>query len=161
MRAAFTSWRARAAPREQALVALAALLVVGALAWRFLIVPLNVDLAATEDRLTRARLDLAQARAQAGELAQSRNAPTSPGDARAAVERLLAQQSLRGALTAIAAKDGRVELTFEAIDFAALTLLVDALGQDTKLFPVEALIAARTTPGSVRAELTLARPTAR
>ena len=77
-------------------------------------------------------------------------------DARGAVERTLAQQGLRPAVTALQAKDRRVEITFEAIDFAALTRLVDALGREARVYPVEALLATRTAPGSVRAEVAFA-----
>jgi type II secretory pathway component PulM len=74
-------------------------------------------------------------------------------DLRGAVERTLAQQGLRAAVTALQAREQRVEVTFEAIDFAALTRLVDALAREAHVYPVDALLAARTAPGSVRAEM--------
>ena len=79
-------------------------------------------------------------------------------DPRAAAERVVAAAGLRGDLTAIERGDGRVRLTFAAIDFAALNALIEQLGRDEQLFVVEALLAARVVPGSVRAELALSRP---
>lgn len=152
----FVAWRARAAPREQALVALGAVAVLAALGWLLVLAPLARDLAAAEASLHRAKTAHGRALAQAAELARLRGSATpAPADARGAAERVLAQRGLRGQVTSLQAKDGRVEIAFEAIDFAALTALVDALGRDARLFPAEALLAARTTPGSVRAELVL------
>jgi type II secretory pathway component PulM len=156
---AFASWRARTAPREQALAAIGALLVAAALAWAFVVDPLARATSAAEQALREGRAQLAQAQLQATELAAAaKAAPRAPdADPRAAVELALAQQGLSSTLTALQAKDRRVELTFEAIDFAALTALVDTLGREARLFPVEALLAARTAPGSVRAEIAFAR----
>ncbi|MDH5286522.1 MAG: type II secretion system protein M [Betaproteobacteria bacterium] len=156
---AFASWRSRTAPREQALIGVGALLVAAALAWAFVVDPLARATSAAEQALRDGRAQLAQARAQAAELAAAaKAAPRAPDtELRPAVERALAQRGLLPALTALQAKDRRIELTFEAIDFAALTALVDALGREARLFPVEALLAARTAPGSVRAEVAFAR----
>lgn len=156
---AFASWRSRTAPREQALIGVGALLVAAALAWAFAIDPLARATSATEQVLREGRTQLAQAQVQAAELAATaKAAPRTPDtELRAAVERALAQRGLLTAITALQAKDRRVDLTFEAIDFAALTALVEALGREARLFPVEALLAARTAPGSVRAEIAFAR----
>jgi hypothetical protein len=51
-----------------------------------------------------------------------------------------------------------VRLTFASIDMPSLAVLLDALAREEQLFPVEALLAARVEPGTVRAELVLARP---
>jgi type II secretory pathway component PulM len=160
MLAAVRAWQAQTSRREQALVVAGATLVVAALAWTFVLGPLARDLDATEAALADARTALAAARLQADELAGLSRTPLPPvvTQARADVERVLAQRGLRGSVTALQAKDQRVELTFEAIDLPALTGLVEALGREARMHPVDALLAARTTPGGVRAELVLVRP---
>jgi type II secretory pathway component PulM len=158
LRGTFASWRSRASPREQALVSVGALLVVATLAWAFVLDPLAGDQVSTDAALGEARAAHAQARTQRDELAVlAQSAPQPTGaDARGAVERVLVQHGLRAAVTAQQATAARVEITFEAVDFAALTALVEALGREARLFPVEALLAARTVPGSVRAEIAFA-----
>jgi type II secretory pathway component PulM len=150
-------WYGQRNPRERLLLALGVVIVAVAIVVG-VVEPLRRDLAAIDEALVATRHALARAESQREELGRLRPTPTSlPVEPRAAVERVLIQRGLRTAVTALAVKDTRVELTFEAIDFAALTALVDALARDARLFPVEALIAARTAPGSVRAELVLAR----
>jgi type II secretory pathway component PulM len=162
VRQALQRWRARATPREQALVVAAVAIVVATAAWTLVVAPLMRDLDATQAQLAQARADLATARTQADELAGfARDAPAPPpADARAVVERILVARGVRSAVTALQAKPGRVELTFEAIDVPALTTLLDALAREARLFPAEVLLAARTAPGSVRAELVLIAATA-
>jgi type II secretory pathway component PulM len=151
-------WWTDAAPRQHALAALGALLVAGAPVALLVAVPLQRDLASTEAALVDARAAVAEARRQAAEIGTARaGALLAAGDARAAVERILVQRGVRSLVTALQGKDGRIEVTFEAIDFATLTALVEALAREARVFPVEALVAARTTPGSVRAEIAFAR----
>ena len=156
--AALEAWRARTSPGAQALGALGALGIVAALAWALVLDPLARDVASTEAALADAKAKLAQARARSDDLAGlSKASPrAAEADVRGAIERTLAQQGLRPALTALQAREQRSEATFEAIDFAALTRLVDALGREARVYPVEAMLAARTTPGSVRAEVAFA-----
>ncbi len=151
-------WWVDAAPGQRALATLGALLVAGAPLALLVVAPLQRGLASTEAALRDARSAVVEARRQAAEIAAARaSAPLGVGDTRAAVERTLAQRGLRNLVTALQGKDGRVEVTFEAIDFATLTALVEALAREARVFPVEALVAARTTPGSVRAEIAFAR----
>jgi type II secretory pathway component PulM len=70
---------------------------------------------------------------------------------------VLAERGLRPAVTAIDVQDGRVRLTFAAVRFDALIALLDALARTDGLRAVDAVLAARVEPGTVRAELTLAR----
>lgn len=156
----FRDWAARTAPRQRALAAFAALIVAGAVLWAFVLEPVARDLATTEAVLRDAHASLAQARAHADELAAlNRSAsPIANANVQTDVERLLGEHGLRSAVTALQAKDDRVEVTFEAIDFAALSALVDAMGRKARLFPVDALVVARTDSGSVRAEIVFARP---
>ena len=95
----------------------------------------------------------------AGLVREAKTARTA--DPRAAAERVVNAAGLRGDLTAIGVSDGRVRLTFAAIDFQMLNALIEQLGREEQLFPAEALVAARVVSGSVRAELALFRPAVR
>lgn len=152
-----------ASPRERGLLALAAVVVVGALGYAFVWQPLARDLAAGEVSVREARARAAWAQLALDEIAGlTRTAkPPRTADPRAAVERVVGAQGLRGALSSLDAQGGRIRVTFAAIDFEALTALVDVLGHEEQLFADEALLAARVEPGTVRAELALARPAAR
>lgn len=151
------AWHARP-PRERALIAAGLAAIVAAIAWAFVVEPLQRDLQERTAALQEAQADLARARAQVEDLARLAGGPSDGSDAHAAAETVIARRGLRPVLTASQFREGRVELTFEAIDFAALTTLIDALGREARLFPVDVLLAARTAPGSVRAEIVLARP---
>lgn len=151
------AWHSRS-PRERALIAAGLAVVVAAIAWGFVVEPLQRDLQERKVALREAQADLARARAQVDDLARLAGGPSGGSDAHVAAQTVIARRGLRPALTASQSRDGRVELTFEAVDFAALTALIDALGREARLFPVDALLAARTAPGSVRAEIILARP---
>lgn len=151
-------WWIDAVPRQRTLAALGALLIVGAPLALLVVAPLLRDLATTEAALRDARAAVVEARRQAAEIAAARaGPPIGAVDARADVERTLAERGLRSLATALQGKDARVEVTFEAIDFVALTGLVEALAREARVFPAEALLAARTTPGSVRAEIAFVR----
>lgn len=152
-----------ASTRERGLVILGTIIVVGGLGHAFAWEPLLRNLAATEVALADARTRFAQSGQLANELAGlAREAkPFRTADPRSAAERVVAAAGLRGDVTAIGVSEGRVRLTFAAVDFAALNALIEQLGRDEQLFPVEALVAARVVPGSVRAELALARPAVR
>jgi type II secretory pathway component PulM len=82
---------------------------------------------------------------------------SAPIDARAALERILAQQNLRGAVTQLDWQEGRAHVVFAAVSYDALIALLEALQRDGKLRPIDATLTARVEPGMVRAELTLAR----
>ena len=137
-----------------------AALVVAAAAVYALWLPLRRDLAAGDQALARIEARLATARRATDEIAALAREARTPrtSDARAAAERVVESQGLRGALTALVGEGDRVRLTFATLDFAALAMLLDRLAQEEQLFPVEALLAAQITPGVVRAELSLARP---
>ena len=152
----------RAASRERALIVLGTIVVVGALGHAFVWEPLMRDLAVTDRALVSARARIAQSQQAASEvpgLKREAKGLRTP-DPRSAAERVVTAAGLRGELTSIGVGDGRVRLTFAAIDFPVLNALIEQLGRDEQLFVVEALLAARVTPGSVRAELALSRPAA-
>ena len=152
----------RISPRERWLIALGTVLVVGVVGHAFVWEPVMRDLAATRTALIETNARVTSAREAADEIAGlAREArPPRTADARAAADRVITAAGLRGDVTAISAADGRVRVTFAAIDFATLAALVESLGREEQLFVAEALVAARVVPGSVRAELALARPSA-
>lgn len=147
-----------ASPRERALVVLAIVVVAGAALYTWVWRPVTADVARLARDLPVARANLAAARAQAGALVALQRAPAgTPGDdPRATVERVLAERRLRPAVSLLDVADGRVRLTFNAVRFDALPETLAALGREG-LRPVEAVLTARVEPGTVRAELTLAR----
>lgn len=156
------SW-SRASARERLLLSLGAIVVAGSLGHAFLWEPLMRDLATTDRSLVAARARVAQSQRAVNELPGLVREAKTPrtSDPRAAAERVVNAAGLRSDLTAIGVSDGRVRLTFAAIDFTVLNALIELLGRDEQLFPVEALVAARVVPGSVRAELALSRPAVR
>ena len=149
----------RASHRERAMIAIAAIVLVLAAGWTGLWLPMEADIARLQRDLPRAHSVLATARAQANDLValQRSSAPVKSADPRAAVERVLAERGLRPAVAALDVQDGRVRLTFAAVRFDALIGLLDALARADGLRAVDAVLAARVEPGTVRAELTLAR----
>jgi len=152
-----------ATSRERVLVVLGTIVVVAAFGHAFVWEPLMRDLASTDRALASAHARVTQSQQAANELAGLKREAKTPrtADPRAAAERVVMAAGLRGDLTAIGINDGRVRLTFAAIDFPVLNALIEQLGREEQLFTVEALIAARVVPGSVRAELAVSRPPAR
>jgi type II secretory pathway component PulM len=149
----------RASRRERGMIVAAAIVVALAVGWIWIWQPANADIARLQRDLPRAHAVLATARAHADALVALQRTSASAGstDPRAAVERVLAERSLRPAVTALDVQDGRVRLTFAAVRFDALIALLDALARTDGLRAVDAVLAARVEPGTVRAELTLAR----
>jgi type II secretory pathway component PulM len=135
------------------------LVVALAIFWAIVWQPMVADTARLLRERTRDATVLAAARADAEEIAGLRRAPAAPrnGDARAAVERVLAERGLRPMLTSLEVQDGRVRTTFAAVRFDALTGALDTLAKNDGIFPVEITLTPRVEPGTLRAELTLAR----
>ena len=102
---------------------------------------------------------LARAREMTKEIGElSRASPKGAStDARADLDRALLQQNLRSAVTSVDWRDGRAHMVLAAVGYDALIAALEALQRDTRLRAVEATITARVEPGTVRAELTLAR----
>ncbi len=149
----------RASTRERTLVLVATAFVVAAALWTWVWLPMRSDSVRLERDGPRDRLLLAAARAQAADLVatQRANAGGPAGDPRAAVERVLAERGLRGAAGTLDVQDGRVRLGFPAVRFDALVGFLDALATREGLRAVDATLTARVEPGTVRADLTLAR----
>ena len=149
----------RMSPRERTLTVAAACAVLAAAAWSLVWQPMQEDSLRMRHDLQRERAVLATARAQAAEIAglQRGAQPNRSGDPRLAIERVLVERGLKGALTSLEVKDGRTAITFAAIGFDALVGLLDTLARVDGLRVVDATLVSRIDPGTVRAELVLAR----
>ncbi len=153
------NWSAARSPAERRIVAAIVLVVVAALIWVGLWQPLVRDTSALRVAQSANATALLQAREMAkeiGVLARD-SAPAAPSDARAGLERILVQQNLRGAATQVEWHDGRAHIVFAAVDYAALITALEAIQRDVRLRAVEATLTARIEPGTVRADVTLAR----
>ncbi len=144
--------------RERRFSVSAVAIVLLAAGWGLVWQPMQEDTERARDEGLRDRAALAVARAQAAEMAGlQRTAAASDGDPRLPIERVLAERSLKPAVTSLEVKDNRAYVTFGAIGFDALVGALDALAKADGLRAVEATLTARVDPGTVRAELTLAR----
>jgi type II secretory pathway component PulM len=130
---------------------LVAIVVAVALTW-----PLRDAIARAGEDLAqqRALLDVLRARI-AENVALERAAPLPGGDRRAAIERVLAEHGLRFVRDAQDADGNRYVI--ESAPFDVLVRTLDALARDAHARVVEATLAARVEPGTVRAELAFAR----
>lgn len=156
---AWDRWSAR--ERGLAIAAIAVVLLAAAWAWVWQ--PMKDDTERARRDLLRDRAVLAAARPQVAEItglqrvAQTQIGSQMAGDSRLAIERVLGERALKPLLTSLEVKDSRTYITFTAIGFDALVSVLDALSQADGLRPVEATLTSRIEPGSVRAEITLAR----
>jgi len=152
-------WRIARTPRERRVIAALIVLVVAVIGWLAVWQPLQRDIAALRSSVPAERSSLVQARKMADEMVSlARTAPARGAtDARAELERVLAERGLRGAVTQLDWQDERVRMVFANVGADPLVALLDALYRDAQLRIVEATLTARVEPGTVRAELTLAR----
>lgn len=153
-----SAWQ-RASPREQRMLAAAAIVVALGIFYAWVWKPMTADIERLTRDLPRAQSVLDAARAQADNLvALERNpAPVRSQDALAAVERVLAERGMRSAVTALDLSEGRVRLTFAAVRFDAVPGLLDSLTRNAGVRVAEATLTPRVEPGTVRAEFALAR----
>ena len=135
------------------------LLAIAALAWWGIWQPVTRDVAALRASHARGTLALDDARRTVAEMAGLARAPagTPDADPRPDLERVLVLQNLRSVVTQQDWKDGRVHLVFGAVGYEALIAGLEALQRDARLRVIEATLTARVEPGTVRAELVLAR----
>ena len=154
-----SAWIASHSPAERGIAAALAIVAVIALLWVAFWQPMAGDAAAL--RLAKAgnAAALAQAREIAREMASTPPAPpqTTSTDARALLDRVLAQQHLGGAVTSLDWRDGRARIVLAAVGYDPLIAALEALQRDARLRVLEATITARVEPGIVRAELMFAR----
>lgn len=151
-------WSAKTGGERRAVVSLA-ILVGATLAWWVLWQPLVRDLGAMRLAETRNAAALAHAHRMADEVAGlARTSTAAPAvDARADLERVLAQQGLRNLVTQQDWHDNRARLVFASVSYDALIATLEALQRDARLRVVEGTLTARVEPGAIRAELVLAR----
>ena len=152
-------WWSAKPSSERSLLVCAATIAVAIVAWLGVWQPLARDIAALRVANARDAVALAEARRMAEDSAglARTTAPAAAADPRADFDRVVTQQGLRAALTQQDWKDGRLNVVFGAVAFDALVATLEALQRDARLRVVSATIAARVEPGTVRAELVLAR----
>jgi general secretion pathway protein M len=152
-------WLSGKTLRERRIVAAIALLAAAVLLWVALWQPLVRDREAMRVAHAGNMAALATARriTEEGVALARTAAPPASSDARANLERILAQQGLRPAVTQLEWQDGRARVVFAAVGYDALIVALEALQRDARLRAAEATLTARVEPGIVRAELTLAR----
>jgi type II secretory pathway component PulM len=157
-RAWLSTWD-RMSPREHRMVIAAATLVLAAIAWTWIWQAIQDDTVRARSDVQRDRAALAAARAQIEEMAglQRVSQSAKTADPRVAVERVVAERGLKASLTSLDVKDNRTYVTFTAIEFDALVGVLDALAKADGLRPVEATLTPRIEPGTMRAEIALAR----
>jgi type II secretory pathway component PulM len=158
MPAPIANWMAEHSPAEQRVALALAIAVAGAVLWLAAWQPITRDVASL--RATRAAnaAALAEARAMTKEIGGLvRSSASSAADPRSDLDRVLAQQNLRPSVTSLEWRDGRAHAVLPAVSYDALIVTLEALQRDALLRVVEATLTARVEPGTVRAELTLAR----
>jgi len=147
------TWQ-RLSAREQRMVVVAAIIVLAAIAWAGLWLPMNADIVRLARDVPRMESLAATARAQADDIvALARTGAPARVDPLPGVERVLAERNLRGAVSSLDVQEGRVRMTFAMVRFDALAPLLDALTRTVGLVPADITLQPRVEPGFVRAEL--------
>jgi type II secretory pathway component PulM len=152
-------WLAGKSRGERHVIAAILVLATLTVAWVAIWQPIVRDTVAMRAAQAGNAAALAAARRMTAEMAGlARASATSPTpEPRAGLERVLAQQNLRTAVTQLEWKDGRARIVFAAVAYEALIVALEALQRDAQLRAVDMTMTARVEPGLVRAELTLAR----
>ena len=153
-----TRWWAEKTRSERRIVVAFAGFVALVLGWWGLWLPLVGDLAAMRADAPASRVALAEAHRMADAIASLSRTPAAPAtDPRALLEQGLVGANLRPAVTQLEWQEGRARVVFAAVDFARLVAALETLQRDSGLSIVDATLTARIEPGTVRAELVLAR----
>jgi type II secretory pathway component PulM len=154
-----SAWMASHSSAERRIAAALAIVAVIALLWVVFWQPMARDVAALRLAQAGNAAALAQALVIAREMASTPPGPPQAisTEARSLLDRVLAQQNLRGAVTSLDWREGRARIVLAAVAYETLIGTLEALQRDGHLRVVEATITARVEPGLVRAELTLAR----
>ena len=152
-------WLAGKSRGERRIVATILAIVTVALGWAALWQPIVRDTAALRAAQAGNAAALVAAHRMTAEIAGlARTSATRPTpDAHAGLDRVLAQQNLRSAVTQLEWQDGRARVVFAAVGYEALIVALEALQRDAQLRAVDVTMTARVEPGLVRAEMTLAR----
>jgi type II secretory pathway component PulM len=141
-------------PAFAGLAIVAALVVASVVALR-----LHDAIARERENVTRNGLVLGVARARAAEnvtLART-NAVAKNGDLRASIEHVFARHALPYRLLDAQGSEALPRIVIEAAPFDALVRALDALSREEGVRVTGATLTARVDPGTVRAELELAR----
>lgn len=135
--------------------AIAAIAVVGAT----VATPLRDAVERTRDDVAHNRLVRDVARERAAEIATLARAARAPraNDARTAIERVLGARAIHFVTAPAQDAGGPVRIVIESSSFDSLVQALDALAREDGVRVAEAVITARVEPGTVRAELALAR----
>lgn len=148
-------WRLRTRNERTGLVGAAAV-VIAAVAWLVVWLPLQTDIARLTRELARQRAALVEASAQADAMAGlERRTPPSVRDARAMLDLALGQAGVKA--NAIDRTGDDLRVTIDGVPFDTLTALVDSLQRDAAVRVVDLTAAARVESGMVRAEFMLRR----
>ncbi len=141
------------------IVACIAAVALATLAWWLVWQPLVRDIAVMRAVQARDASVLSAATKMADEIAglARTSVPEPAPNARADLERVLAQQGLRSVVTQLEWQEGRARLVFADVKFDALVAALEALQRDARLRVVEGTLTARVEPGSIRAELVIGR----
>ena len=151
-------WATKTANERRGIAAVAAI-ALAVIAWWLVWQPLARDIAAMRVTQARDASALSVATKMANEIAglARASAPAPTTIPRAELERVLSQQGLRGVVTQLEWQEGRAHLVFADVRFDALVAALEALQRDAGLRVVEGTLTARVEPGTVRAELAVAR----
>ena len=154
-----TRWLAAKTRTERRVVAAIAIAVALTVLWAAIWQPLRRDADAMRTARAMNATALAAARKMTEEAAglARASATAAPSDTRGALDRILAQQNVRAAVTQLDWQEGRAHIVFAAVPYDTLIALLEALQRDGQLRALDATLTARVEPGLVRAELTLAR----
>jgi general secretion pathway protein M len=152
-------WWSRKSPRERRIIGAIAALVIAAAAWLAVWQPVQRDLDALRAAAPGARAQLAEAQRLAAEIAGLARTPPAarPPVAPAVVDQILGERGIAAGSAQVTWEDGRARLTLAAVRFDTLVAALDALQRDAGLRVVDATLTARVDPGTVRAEIVLAR----
>jgi type II secretory pathway component PulM len=140
--------------------ALAGLAIVATLAVAIVIVlRLHDAIARQRENVVRNGLVLDVARARAAEnvtLART-GAVAKSGDVRASIARIFARHAVSYRVPDAQESAGTLKIVIEAAPFGGLVRALDALSREEGVRVVDATLTARVDPGTVRAEVELAR----
>jgi type II secretory pathway component PulM len=152
-----TAWdRASTRERRVVVIGVAALALIAG--WGLVWQPLRADIERTREEVVRNRNALANARKLVDETASlARDAKAkSSADPVASIARVLAERDLRPS-GRLELRDDRVKVVLTEARFDRIVAALEALRKEEGLRAVEAAIIARVEPGTVRAELTIAK----
>jgi type II secretory pathway component PulM len=154
-----TQWENRP-KRDRIAILCVAGLVVLALLWLFLWLPMTAAVTQANTRLPAAQAQLDKAKAQWRQVAGlTRSGASNPStDRKAAVTRLSERFALGKSLTGLDVKSSQISLTLTAVSFDTLVSWLSALATEETLFVTNLTLTPLSQPNQLRAEVTLSPP---